>query len=126
MMGETRHEEVEYREDKVPTGFVFAIITAAVTITVVLCLLATWLLHVRERALRPSGVFPEAHLPAPHEVAHVRAAPFEIPEPEPGVLERQRVLLDSYGWVDQSRRIVRIPVARAAELMLRQQKGAQP
>ncbi len=115
-----RHEEVEYHEDLVPRGFVLRVLFATVAIAVTLCVVATLLLHLREHELRPSGKFPEAHLPAPHEVANVRQAPFEGPEPVPTQKEEQRVRLDSYGWVDRAHRVVRIPVKRAAELMLRQ------
>jgi len=127
MADEERHEEVGYAAESLPRGLVLRLLAATVIISVALCVIAYLLLRLRESALRPSRSFPEKNLPAPHEVAKVLAAPYEVPLPVPSLKERQRTLVNSYGWVDPSKRVVRIPVRRAMELMLqRQSAGAAP
>jgi hypothetical protein len=59
-------------------------------------------------------------------VAAVRQAPFEMPVPVPELKQRQRVLLQSYGWVDRQRGVVHIPVKRAIDLVLEQAQGQPP
>jgi hypothetical protein len=115
-----KHEEVTYMDDIVPRLLILRILAWTVIISVVLCVIAYLLLKLREHQLRPSGRFPEQYLGPPHMVANVRETPFELPQPVPGLVERQRVLLRSYGWVDRAHGVVRIPVNRAVDLMLRQ------
>ena len=126
MMGDDeRHEEVGYAPEGLPRLLVLRLLAATAIISVALCVVAYLLLHLRESALRPSHRFPEKDLPAPHEVSKVLAAPYQVPVPLPSLVDRQRTLVGSYGWVDAQRRIVRIPVRRAMELML-QRAAATP
>jgi hypothetical protein len=126
MMAEERNEEVGHAPEALPRTLVLGLLAATVVITVVLCLVAWLLLRLREAELRPTGHFPEKNLPAPHEVSKVLATPFALPEPVPSLVDRQRTLVGSYGWVDPKRRVVRIPVRRAMELMLRNAGKTQP
>jgi hypothetical protein len=92
-----------------------------------LCVIAYLLLGYHERALRPGRHFPERNLPAPHEVANVRSAPFELPDTTPTLKDEEHVLLGSWGWADEQKRIVRIPVEQAMDLLLlRSSEGGQP
>lgn len=113
-----RHPEVTYMDDLVPRALVLRVLMWTIAIGTTLCVIAYLLLVANERALRPGRKFPERYLPAPHEVANVRQEPFAPAQPTSTIAEDERVLLHSYGWVDQQRRIVRIPVERAAELLL--------
>lgn len=121
----TRHDEVTYMDDIVPRLLILRILAWTVIISVALCVVAYLLWVLRVGQLRPSRKFPEQHLGPPHVVADIRQAPFEVPEPVPALEERQRVLLDTYGWVDRAHGVVRIPVRRAADLLL-QQARAKP
>jgi hypothetical protein len=125
MPDEERHEEVGYAAEALPRGLVLRLLAATVIISVALCVIAYLLLRLRESALRPTRSFPEKNLPAPHEVSKVLAAPYEVPLPVPALKDRQRTLVDTYGWVDRQKRVVRIPVRRAMELML-QRQGTRP
>jgi hypothetical protein len=121
-----RHDEVTYMDDVVPRQLVLRVLSCAVVISVVLCVIAYLLLGFHERALRPGRHFPERDLPAPHVVANVRAAPFELPDTTPSLNDDERVLLHSWGWADERKRVVRIPVERAMELLLERSQGEQP
>ena len=120
MMDEEKHEEVTYMDDIVPRLLVLRVVAWTVIISVVLCVVAYLLLHLRIGQLRPSRRFPEKYLGPPHVVANIRQAPFEMPQPVPDLKESQRVRIDSYGWVDRKNGVVHIPVNRAIELMLQQ------
>jgi hypothetical protein len=117
--------EVTYMDDIVPRALVLRVLAFTVVIGVSLCVIAYFILVANERALRPGRKFPERWLPAPHEVAHVRQEPFAPATPASTIADDERVLLRSYGWVDRQKRIVRIPVDRAAELLLAG-RGGQP
>jgi hypothetical protein len=77
---------------------------------------AYFLLHVREGQLRPSRVFAERTLPAPHRVAEVLEEPFDVAHPRPTLKERQRQSLHQFAWVDRARRLVRIPIDLAMDI----------
>lgn len=124
MDDDERNEEVGHAPEALPRGFVLGVLAAAGILSVLLCVAAYLLLRLREGQLRPSRSFPEAQLPAPHEVSNVLAAPFEVPEPMASLKERQRTLVGRYGWVDRDKRIVRIPVRRAMELLVRRSGNA--
>jgi predicted LPLAT superfamily acyltransferase len=124
-MEEERHEAVTYMDDIVPRALVLRVLGATIVISVVLCVIAYLLLVATERAYRADRKFPERDAPAPHEVANVRQELFAPATPASSIADDERVLLDSYGWVDRDKRIARIPVARAVELMLQKNGGAR-
>jgi predicted LPLAT superfamily acyltransferase len=124
-MEEERHEAVTYMDDIVPRALVLRVLGATIVISVVLCVIAYLLLVANERAYRADRKFPERDSPAPHEVANVRQELFAPATPASSIADDERVLLDSYGWVDRDKRIARIPVARAVELMLQKNGGAR-
>ncbi len=120
---------VTYMDDVVPRRLVLRVLVATGVISVALCVIAYLLLVANERVLRPGRKFPERFLPAPHEVANVRQEPFAPATPASSIGDEERGLLRTYGWVDKRRRLVRIPVERAAELLLdraQHEDGAQP
>jgi len=118
-----RHPEVTYMDDIVPRVLVLRVLMWTIIISFVLCTIAYLLLVAHERAYRPGRKFPERNLPAPHMVANVRQSPFDPPTPGSTIDDDERVLLHSYGWVDKDKRLVRIPIDRAVELIL---AGARP
>jgi hypothetical protein len=124
-MEEERHKAVTYMDDIVPRTLVLRVLGATVAISIVLCVIAYLLLIANERSYRADRKFPERNLPAPHEVANVRQELFAPATPASTIADDERVLLGSYGWVDRDKRIVRIPVARAVDLLLQQRGGAR-
>jgi hypothetical protein len=83
-------------------------------------------LQARERQARPSRVFDETNLRLQERVSGVLQEPFEIPGARPSERERQEGELRRFSWVDRSRRIVRIPIEQAMQLMARDHDGPPP
>lgn len=74
-------------------------------------------LHALEGRVRPSRVFDEKSLHLRGRVSEVLQEPFDIPKARPKEREQQERGLDTFGWVDRRRRIVRIPIEEAMRLM---------
>ncbi len=119
-------DDKTYMPDLVPRALVVGVLACTVAIAAVLCVIAFVILSAHERTYRPDGRFPERNLPAPHEVANVRQSPFQLPDTTPTIADEERGLLRTYGWVDHEKRIVRIPLDRAVDILIARDKGAQP
>jgi hypothetical protein len=117
-----RHAEVTYSDDRVAPRPIIIILTVFVIFSTLLCIIAWRLLVFRESQLRPSG-YSERALDAPHTVSEVREALFEAIPARPPLNGEQRLRLRRYQWVNPGQRLVRIPVDREIDLMLRE---AQP
>jgi len=113
--------QVHEEEDVVPAPLALKIVGAVLAIGVALCLVAWLVLRVRESQLRPSRQFLERELPAPHRVAEIREEPFVVLPPLPE--SEDDTALTSYGWVDKSQGIARIPIDRAMDLVV---QGVRP
>lgn len=101
-----------------------AALIATVFIGALLVGAAYFYLRTRERQARPSRVFEETSLPLQERVSGVLQEPFEIPGARPSERERQERELGRFAWVDRSRRIVRIPIEQAMQLMTRDHDGS--
>lgn len=128
MNEEPENSAVYNLPDQLPQTAILRWMLAAVMITVALCFATYLYTRLRMLQLRPSGVFPEQHLAPPHEVAHVRQEVFSLPHPKPTILDRDRALLNSAGWVDRARGVVRVPIDVAIEVTAAraQAQGASP
>jgi hypothetical protein len=124
-MKEAVHPEIHRQEDAIDRPLILRIMLVTVTLGLSLCIVAYLILWGRERALRPSMRFPERDLPAPHVVAGVRQAPFQVAHGRPTLQDQQRATLSRYEWVDRSQGIVRIPIERAMDLVAGQVTEAQ-
>jgi hypothetical protein len=100
-------------EDVLPARAVLTVFGGVLAAIVALSLVAYGLLKLRESQLRPSRQFTERELPAPHRVSEIRQEPFVAVPPRPTT----DPALQSYGWVDRSRGLVRIPIEPAMELV---------
>ncbi len=126
-MERERHNDVRHMPDLVPRGFVLGVLLGALLLAVLLCVLAYLLLGARESALRPGRDFPEQRRGAPRQVSDVRAATFAVSARVPSLNEEERARLDGYAWVDRSAGVVRIPIKRAMEILMKEERtGAQP
>jgi hypothetical protein len=102
-------------EDLLPVRRILQVLGTVVVVGVVLCGVAALALHLRERQLRPGLHFPERDYPPPHRVAEIREQTFNQIPPES--------VEDGYAWVDREKRLVRIPIDEAMDLVA---KGARP
>lgn len=124
MDDEPIHSEVAEDEDVLPAKNVMRVIAVVILFGIALSFVAYIVLRAREMHLRPDvanpRLFPDQHLPAPHRVATIRQQPFNVARPEPLEIETQRKSLESWGWVDRRRGIVRMPIERAIDLLAAQ------
>jgi hypothetical protein len=117
-----RHPELHQEDDIVSAGRIALAMLAMVAISAVLVVASVAATNARMDRHRPSGAFPERWLGPRHPVAGVREDIFE----EHGGASLgglSRATLDRYGWVDRDRRVVRIPIERAIDLVV---AGRQP
>jgi hypothetical protein len=113
-----RHPELHQEEDVVPFWKVALAIAATLIVSAVMIVWALSLIEGHEAVLRPSGAFPERWLGPRHMVARVRQDVFGEEGRGVSLDALARADLASYGWVDEARGIVRIPVDRAIDLVL--------
>jgi hypothetical protein len=116
------HPRLHQEEDLVPAWKVLTAIAVTLVLSAFMVVWAVSANAAHMAALRPSGVFPEQWLGPRHMVGRVREDVFGE---QRGVSfnAAKRAELESWGWVDPERRIVRIPVAQAIDLLL---SGRQP
>jgi hypothetical protein len=112
-----RHPELHQEEDVVPSWKVGLAIAATLALSAVMIVLALTLIGDHEATLRPSGAYPDRWLGPRHMVARVREDVFGEEGRGASLDAEARAELASYGWVDEARGIVRIPIARAIDLV---------
>jgi hypothetical protein len=108
-------------------GVVKFLVWLSVAVMVV-ALLMWGLLHYFDKrkaqeAPPPSPLAPEVRVPPE---PRLQGAPGSVSSPAEDIRrfrEQQEQILNSYGWIDQQRGIIRIPIERAKKLI--EQKGAQ-
>ncbi len=113
-----RHPELHQEEDFVPFWKVGLAMAAALSISAVLIVWTLYLVGEHTAAQRPSGAFPERWLGARHDVARVREGVFGETGRGVSLDAEARRDLASYGWVDEARGVVRIPIDRAIDLVV--------
>ena len=99
-------------EDTVPAGTILKVLGAVLAGGVLLCAVAALVLRLREQQLRPSLRFPEEKSV---RSADPRTELFEQEAPPPPD--------DGWAWVDRKKRLVRMPIDDAMDLVA---KGARP
>jgi hypothetical protein len=105
-------------EDDLPRG---RVIFGAVVVLVITGVIIAWAItqeDAYEARYRPFRVFPEQALGPRRAVARTPQDLFEEGGPGRALNERKRRELESYGWVDRERRIVRIPIDAAIDLVV--------
>lgn len=115
--------QVEQEDDVLPGRAITAVALVTIVIAVALSYWAYALLRSDERALRPSGVFPEADLPRPTEVSGVEQEAFGLRSQAERTEEPARQRLGSYGWVDRDEGVVHVPIDRAIDLYVAEEAG---
>jgi hypothetical protein len=103
-------------EDFLPGKRLLSILGGVVVVSVALGLLAVGAERTGRHAFRPSDRFSERSLGRPQTVSGLQQDVYGVPPAAPRLYERQRRLLESYGWADRAHGIVRIPIERAIQL----------
>jgi hypothetical protein len=117
------HHNLRQEVDVVSFRLVGSAILAMLAISAVMVTLAVEVTNQETARLRPGMAFPERWLGPRRRVARVRQDVFGEHRGEASLDTRARVALGSYGWVDETRGIVRIPIERAIDLVV---EGRQP
>jgi hypothetical protein len=109
-----RHPEVVQEEDRIPAGKVFRAVAVALLISAVLVVWAQQTVYAGYARLRPSGRFPERDLGPRRSVSRVREDLFA----EGWTADRgARRALDTFGWADREKQVVRVPIGVAIDVM---------
>jgi hypothetical protein len=113
------HPDLRQEEDAVSARLIGSAILIMLAISAVLVTLAVSLTNGETARLRPSMAFPERWLGPRRRVARVRQDVFGEHRGEASLDTSARVALGGYGWVDEERGIVRIPIDRAIDIVAR-------
>jgi hypothetical protein len=118
------HPDVRHEPETLPRSLILRISLGTVMVGASLCFATYLIMRARVHAVRPAYDFPEHALAPPHEVATVRQELFQIANPRADLYDQQRALLDGFGWVDQRRRLVHIPIEAAIDLVAHDEEHA--
>jgi hypothetical protein len=103
--------------DRVPFWTIFLIAVGAEVFGGGLAVWAWGELYLREAAFRPDRQFPEQRIGPPRERAGVEEKMFIWSDDARVLHDREAALLRGWGWVDKSRRIVRMPIEDAMRVV---------
>ena len=117
-----RHADLHQEEDRVPAGWVILSIVVVLIVSLVLIVWAHGLVRDAFADLRPTGAFPERSLGPRRPEARVRQDLFDERGLAPTLNQVRRAELESFGWVDRPRGVVRIPIERAIDLVSEENK----
>ena len=113
------HRDLPQEEDRIPWRKVFLAFGAMLAVIAALVVAAFSSLKAHEARLRPGGQFPEQELGPRRLMSEVHEDLFGASPGFGQVLnEQKRRALSSYGWVDRERRIIRIPVDQAMDVVV--------
>jgi len=116
-----RHPDMHQEDDVVPVKGVVGFVTVVVIVSAVLVVWSVSVVNRSYRELRPSGAFTERWLGPRHPVSRVRQDLFD----ERGVRAlnpAKRLQLETWGWVDRGRGVVRVPIGEAMDLVVQGEK----
>jgi hypothetical protein len=87
----------------------------------------SWKLMDRElRLLQPTGPAAPPKEIGKAEIGIVDQVPFEIARSSVRTRKQQEEWLNSYGWIDPAKGTIHVPIDRAMEAWLAQEKGKKP
>jgi hypothetical protein len=113
-------------DEHVASGKVIAIGIAAL---IVFAGATWWSYRLMDRALRadqPSGpIAPPSEIGKP-EIGIVDQIPFETTRSAVRARQQDNAWLESYGWIDRDKGIIHVPIDRAIDAFLAQQKEKRP
>ncbi|MFT3773134.1 MAG: hypothetical protein QM820_47745 [Minicystis sp.] len=112
-----RHPDLHQEEDVVPRKGVYAFVSVVLVVSAVLVVWTVSIVSGQWRALRPSGAFTEEWLGPRHLVSRVRQDMFDEQDRVRSLNSMKREELESFGWVDRERGVVRIPIEQAMDFV---------
>jgi hypothetical protein len=116
-MSEAHQFEVHSEDDHLPCRVIAIVFAITCALAIGWVGVAWWVLGSSESHARPSGEFSERDLRPPPVIEGIESTLITVDNPGAVVAADQRAVLDSYGWVDRDRGVVRIPIERAMEIV---------
>jgi hypothetical protein len=106
-------------EDRIRSGTIVFIGVAALVLFLVASLATIGAMRRQQRALLPQGPAPYAEPLGTSKIGMLEQRLFENSNQVQAMYGAQRQKLRSYGWVDPAQGVVRIPIDRAMEMVMR-------
>jgi hypothetical protein len=122
MNDKTHGPDVRQEEDVIPWGKVLLGFSVALALASAMGIAAWANLKSREAALRSSGIFPEEHLGPRRSVEEVQQDLFGEDGFGLALNRRKQRELSSFGWVDREKRLVRIPIDKAMDRVVEENR----
>jgi hypothetical protein len=116
MHNATTQSSVQQEEDILPPRLIMYVILGVVAFSLLLVGVAYGILRSSERALRPSGQFPEQSLGPIAERSNVYEELYGNGGEGQLLFHRGQLSLERFEWSDREKRIVRVPIGTAIEL----------
>jgi len=110
-------------EDVIASGAIVWVGVIAMIVFVVGSLAAVWQLQATRRAANPDGAAALPALAGQAKIGIVEQRLFENANQGVAWKEQARRRLETYGWVDEAKGVVHIPIDRAMDLV---EKGERP
>ena len=109
--------EVRSEEDVLPGKSLLLILGGTIVISLACVAVAWFALDLSEGRYRPGRTFPEQKLKGSDVVSGIEQTLIELRDHGGELAAEQRARLGSWGWVDKERRMVRIPIDKAMEIV---------
>jgi hypothetical protein len=106
-------------EDVLPPRLLVYVILGVIAFSLVIVGIAYGILRSSERSLRPSGQFPETRLGPIVERSNVYEELFGQAGDGQMLARSARQELETYTWINQEKRIVRVPIEVAIDLYVK-------
>ena len=110
--------EVHQEPDAVASRTLIRVSLASVVIGAIGVVVAGWVLIFVVGALRPSFADAGGPRPAASQLSGVEQTPIWDARRGEALVARQRLQLESWGWVDRDAGIARIPIERAMDIVV--------
>jgi hypothetical protein len=123
MNEEPARPDLPQEEDQIPWRRVLFGFGVMLAVMAVMIAVAFGILQAREERLRPGRLFPEQTLNARDLKSEVHEDLFsESPGFGQQLNEQKRRALSTYGWVDKERRIIRVPIDQAMDIVVEENR----
>jgi hypothetical protein len=123
MNEDPRRPDMPQEEDEIPWRRVLIGFGVMLAVMAVMTAVAFGILEAREETLRPGGRFPEQALLPRTLKSEVHQDLFSAGRGFGQQLnDQKRRALSTYGWVDRERRIIRVPIDQAMDIVVEENR----
>ena len=109
-------------EEGIKWGAVLGAGIGSLVVFAIAILIVVRMLHAREKALQPLGPDPMPRQIGQIEIGIVDQVPFDVTRSLQAYRAERTQRLETWGWVDRKAGIVHMPIDRAMELVVQEQK----